>query len=264
MPFTSSAKVVVITGASSGIGASLARLLGRAGHGVMLAARRQEALTEVARDAGSDARTLVTDVRRRDDVERLRDETVRAFGRIDVWINNAGRGISKPALDLTEEEFDEMMAVNVKSALYGMQAVIPYFKSRGAGHVINVSSVLGRVPIATIRSAYSAAKAALNSLTANVRVDLRASDPGIHVTLVMPGLVTTEFASRVMGDHAVRPASGPPPPGVQPQTAEQVASVIAGVIERPVPEVFTNPASAELVRAYYADVGAFEARAGRP
>jgi NADP-dependent 3-hydroxy acid dehydrogenase YdfG len=264
MPLSSSAKVVVITGASSGIGASLAHLLVSAGHGVMLAARRQDALTEVARDAGSDARTLVTDVRRRDDVERLRDETVRAFGRIDVWINNAGRGISKPALDLTDEDFDEMMAVNVKSALYGMQAIVPYFKSKGSGHVINVSSVLGRVPIATIRSAYSAAKAALNSLTANVRVDLRASHPGIHVTLVMPGLVATEFASRVMGDHTVRPASGPPPPGVQPQTAEQVAGVIAGVIERPVPEVFTNPATAELVRAYYADVGAFEARAGGP
>jgi NADP-dependent 3-hydroxy acid dehydrogenase YdfG len=157
MPLSSSAKVVVITGASSGIGASLAHLLVSAGHGVMLAARRQDALTEVARDAGSDARTLVTDVRRRDDVERLRDETVRAFGRIDVWINNAGRGISKPALDLTDEDFDEMMAVNVKSALYGMQAIVPYFKSKGSGHVINVSSVLGRVPIATIRSAYSAA-----------------------------------------------------------------------------------------------------------
>src|SRR5436190_18096462 len=113
----SSSKVVVITGASSGIGASVARVLGAGGHRLVLAARREDALKEVARDAGSDARTMVTDVRKRGDIERLRDEAVRAFGRVDVWISNAGRGISKPTLELTDEEFDEMMTVNVKSAL---------------------------------------------------------------------------------------------------------------------------------------------------
>lgn len=260
-----SAKVVVITGASSGIGAALARLLGSAGHKIVLAARRDDALKDVARESGADARWVVTDVRRRDDVERLRDEAIRAFGRVDVWVNNAGRGISKPALELTDDEFDEMMTVNVKSALYGMQTIVPYFISQGAGHVINISSVLGRVPIATIRSAYSAAKAALNSLTANVRVDLRAAHPGIHVTLVMPGLVTTDFAASVIGDRAhIATRTGAPPPGVRPQTPEQVAAGIASVIDRPVPEVFTNPASADLVRAYYADIGAFETGADAP
>jgi NADP-dependent 3-hydroxy acid dehydrogenase YdfG len=251
-------KVIVITGASSGIGAATARLLGAAGHHLVLAARRGDALTAVAREAG-DARPVITDVRRRGDVERLRDETIGAFGRVDVWISNAGRGISKPTLELTDDEFDEMMTVNVKSALYGMQAIVPYFMAQGRGHVLNVSSVLGRVPIATIRSAYSAAKAALNSLTANVRVDLK-SYPNIHITLVMPGLVTTEFATQVMGDRARQGAVvGAPPPGVRPQTPEQVAAVIAGVIEHPVPEVYTNPVSADLVRTYYHDVGAFEA-----
>lgn len=254
----SNSKVIVITGASSGIGAATARLLGGAGHRLMLAARRGDALADVARQAG-DARTVVTDVRKREDVERLRDQAIRAFGNVDVWISNAGRGISKPVLELTDDEFDEMMTVNVKSALYGMQAIVPYFIAQGRGHVLNVSSVLGRVPIATIRSAYSAAKAALNSLTANVRVDVK-SYPNIHVTLVMPGLVTTEFATQVMGDRARQGAvAGAPPPGVRPQTPEQVAEVIAGVIEHPVPEVYTNPVSADLVRAYYNDVAAFEA-----
>ena len=262
-PQTSS-KVIVITGASSGIGAAVARLLGASGTRLVLAARREDALQEVARDAGSATRTVVTDVRRRSDIERLRDEAVRACGRVDVWISNAGRGITKPTLELTDDEFDEMMTVNVKSALYGMQTIVPYFISQGSGHVINVSSVLGRVPIATIRSAYSAAKAALNSLTANARVDLEPY-PDIHVTLVMPGLVTTEFASQVMGDRNRSGAvAAAPPAGVRPQTPEQVAAVISEVIEKPVPEIFTNPASGDLVRAYYADVGAFEAARRAP
>ena len=252
-------KVIVITGASSGIGAATARLLGAAGHRLVLAARREDALNDVARHAGAEARPVVTDVRKRRDIERLRDDAIGAFGRVDVWVSNAGRGISKPTLELTDEEFDEMMTVNVKSALYGMQAIVPHFVAQGRGHVINVSSVLGRVPIATIRSVYSAAKAALNSLTANARMDLKPY-PNIHVTLVMPGLVTTEFATQVMGDRARQGAvAGAPPPGVRPQTPEQVAAVIAGVIENPVPEVYTNPVSADLVRTYYNDVGAFEA-----
>jgi len=259
-PSVDATRVVVVTGASAGIGAALVRTLGRAGHKVVLAARHEESLTDAARPLGANALTVVTDVRRRADIERLRDEAIRGFGRIDVWVNNAGRGISRPALEVTDDEFDEMMAVNVKSALYGMQAVAPYFISRGKGHIINVSSVLSRLPVASIRSAYSAAKAALNSLTANVRMDLRAAHPGIHVTLVMPGLVATEFARNVLGEPPAAPAPGSPPlpAGVSPQTADEVAAVIAGVIERPVAEVFTNPASAELVRGYYADVAAFE------
>ena len=87
-----------------------------------------------------------------------------------------------------------------------MQTIIPHFVERGTGHLVNVSSFLGRVPIATIRSAYNAAKAALNALTANVRVDLQARAPGVHISLVMPGVVTTEFAK-----HAIGAAPGAPP-----------------------------------------------------
>jgi len=249
-------KVIVITGASSGIGAALALRLGAQGHKLALAARRQQELAGVAKQASPQALAVVTDVRCRTDVERLRDAALARFGRIDVWINNAGRGIGRKVGELTDEDLDEMMAVNVKSALYGMQAVLPHFMQCGDGHIINVSSFLGRVPLAAYRSAYSAAKAALNSLTANLRMDLRATHPGIHVSLVMPGLVATDFASHALG------GTPPPPPGGRPmpsQTADEVAGTIVALIERPQPEIYTNPASADLARRYFQDVAAFEA-----
>jgi len=252
-------KTIVITGASSGIGAALARHLGRDGHNLVLAARRAEQLNAVAREVESHVNTVVTDVTRRNDVVRLRDQAIHAFGSIDVWINNAGRGIERPALELTDPEFDEMMTVNVKSALYGMQTVVPHFIERRQGHIINISSFLGRVPVATHRSAYNAAKAALNSLTANVRVDLAAKYPGIHVSLIMPGLVSTNFARNAVGSSsATAPAWAPSATGMKPQSAEEVAAAIAGVIEHPVAELFTNPASPVMARRYFEDVGAFE------
>ncbi len=253
-------KTIVITGASSGIGAALARHLGREGHDLVLAARRADQLNSVANEVESHVITVVADVTRRENVNRLRDEAIRAFGSIDVWINNAGRGIARPVLELTDAEFDEMMAVNVKSALYGMQAVVPHFIERGRGHVINISSFLGRVPIATHRSAYNAAKAALNALTANVRVDLAAKGYlDIYVSLVMPGLVTTDFARNAIGSAGTTAPPWTPNTATKPQTAEEVAAAIAEVIEHPVAEVYTNPASPAMARRYFEDVGAFEA-----
>ena len=247
-------KVIVITGASSGIGATLAKQLAPQGHRLVLAARREKELSEVAEQCGPEALAVVTDVTRRSDVERLRDRAIEKLGQVDVWINNAGRGIGKRVLDLTDEDVDEMITVNLKSALYGMQAILPHFVERGTGHLINISSFLGRVPMATVRSAYSAAKAALNSLTANLRMDLR-DHPGIHISLVMPGLVTTDFARNALGGT---PTTAPPPGAMRPQTPEEAAAAIAKLIDHPVPEIFTNPALAEIARRYYEDVGAFE------
>ncbi len=249
-------KVVVITGASSGIGAALARRLAADGHRLVLAARRRNALEEVARESGGEALVVVTDVRRRGDVERLRDQALGAFDHVDVWVNNAGQGIHRPALELTDRDVDDMMAVNFKSALYGMQAIVPHFRERGRGHVINVSSFLGRVPLVTFRSAYSAAKAALNVLTASARVDLRAQYPDIHLSLVMPGVVTTDFHRNA----ANAPADPAPPPGPRAgaQSAEEVAERMAELLDHPVAELYTNPASAALARRYYEDVDAFE------
>ncbi len=247
------AKVIVITGASAGIGAALAKQLAKQGHHVVGAARSGDALRTVMREAAPDAHAVVADVTKRLDVERVRDEAVRTFGHVDVWVNNAGRGIARSVLDLTDDDVDEMLAVNLKSALYGMQAIVPVFKERGKGHLVNVSSMLGRVPMAPFRSAYSASKAALNILTSNLRMELRGNYPDVHVSLVMPGPVSTEFAKNALG--------GTPfiPHGLVMQTGEEVATAIAAVIENPVDELYTTPALAATARKYYEDVGAFEA-----
>src|SRR5262245_19111759 len=133
------AKVVVITGASSGIGAELAEALGGAGSKIMLAARRERELAEVAARCGSEAVPFVCDVTQRGEADALRAAALARFGHIDVWVNNAGRGISRSVAELSDEDFDEMMLVNVKSALYAMQAVLPHFKERRRAHIINVS-----------------------------------------------------------------------------------------------------------------------------
>jgi NAD(P)-dependent dehydrogenase (short-subunit alcohol dehydrogenase family) len=245
-------KHIVITGASGGIGATLAQQLGAAGHRVALAARREAELNDVAARVGAGAIVVPTDVTRRADVERLRDRAIEAFGHVDVWVNNAGRGISKAVLELTDEELDLMMAVNVKSALYGMQAITPHFIARGRGQIVNVSSVLSRVPFATFRSAYNAAKAALNALTANARVDLAREHPGIQVTLVMPGLVRTDFQRNALG------GSPPIPAATDSQSVEEAVAAIVEAIEHPAAEIYTNPRHASVVQRYFQDVGAFE------
>lgn len=238
-------KVVVITGASSGIGAALAQVVAARGGRCVLVARREPELREVSRRSG-DAAIVVADVTRRADVERARDEAIARHGRIDCWVNNAGRGISRAVADLTDEDIDDMMLVNVKSALYGMQAVLPHFCARGTGQIMNVSSMLGRIPLAPVRSAYGAAKHALGALTSNLRVDLRAQWPGITVTMVYPGVVATEFGLNARHGGADSRAL----PFAQP--VDEVATIMADAIERPRAEVYTRPAFREQVAAFYA------------
>jgi NAD(P)-dependent dehydrogenase (short-subunit alcohol dehydrogenase family) len=237
-------KVVVITGASSGIGAALAERVGLNGGRPVLAARRERELREVAARSGPQALPLVTDVSRRAEVQRLCDTALTHFGQIDVWVNNAGRGITRPVSQLTDEDLDLMMSINVKSALYGMQAVLPHFKERGRGHIINVSSMLGRIPYVPFRSAYSAAKHALNALTAALRMELSGL-PEIHVSTVSPAVVATEF-----GLHALH--GGPDSRDLpQAQPVEEVAKVISDLIERPSADVYTRPGMHEAVARYY-------------
>src|SRR5262245_13050686 len=194
-------KVVVVTGASSGIGAALAEIVGQRGGRPVLAARREKELAEAARRSGPEALVVVADVTRRSEVQRILDAAKARFGHVDAWVNNAGRGITRAVSELTDEDFDEMMLVNVKSALYGMQAVLPHFRERGRGHIVNVSSTLSRLPIVPRRSAYSAAKHALNSLTANLRMEL-SGVPEIHVSSVHPGVVATDLGlSAAHGPH---------------------------------------------------------------
>jgi NAD(P)-dependent dehydrogenase (short-subunit alcohol dehydrogenase family) len=233
MTFTN--QVVVVTGASAGIGAALVRELSGRGAQVVLAARRKEQLDQVAASLPSPSLTVVCDVTRRAEVEALREAALARFGRIDVWVNNAGRGISKPLEQLADDDLDAMMRDNVKSALYGMQAVLPHYKARGTGAIVNVSSMLGRVPFATIRSAYCASKAALNSLTETLRFELAQSHPQIKVVLVLPGVVATDFGNNALG-------GGPDSrtfPGAQP--VDEVARVIADGIEAGRADVYTRP-----------------------
>jgi short-subunit dehydrogenase len=252
--------VIVITGASSGIGAALATRLAVEGHSLVLAARGAEQLEAIVKRCGNLARGIPTDVTDRTEVNRLRDAAITAFGRVDVWVNNAGRGITRDVLELTDDDLDAMFLINTKSALYGMQAILPYFKSRGDGHVVNISTVLSRVPGATFRAGYSASKAALNVLTSNVRMDLQKDYPRVYVSLVLPGGVATNFQKSAIGGT---PGGGPV--GVAPpQTADEVAGVIAEVIETKAPEVYTSAVLDSLAHRYYADVEAFErARAGQ-
>ena len=237
------AKRIVITGASKGIGAELARELAAAGHLLVLNARHEDDLVAVARQVGGGARAVVGDMTHRAHAERLRDDALRLLGHVDVWINNVGRGINRHVLDLTDDDVDLMVAVNVKSALYGMQAIMPHFMERGEGHLINVSTFLSRLPVATYRSAYSGAKAMLNTLTENLRMDVRETHPGIRVSLVLPGLVSTEFAKHALG--------GTPRGGLvsaaPAQSAPDVARQVAALIRKPEDERYTDPVLAALV-----------------
>ncbi len=237
-------RVVVITGASSGIGAALAEELGHRGDAVVLAARREARLREVAAKSGGKALVVVADVSKRDEVRRLVAAALERFGRIDIWVNNAGQGITRLPSQLTDEDIDEMMTVNVKSVLYGMQEVLPHFQSRNAGQIINISSMLGRMPVALHRAAYTAAKHYLNALTANFRDELRDRYPGIQVTLVSPGVVETEFIANAL--------HGGPGSGMSDaQSPGEVARVIAEVMDSRRPDVYTKAGASARVVKYY-------------
>lgn len=235
----------MITGASSGIGAALAEALASRGATVVMAARRADVLQAVAEKCGERAHAVVADMTRRDDVQRLVREAIGRFGRIDVWVNNVGQGISRPPSLLTDEDIDEIMRFNVKSALYGMQEVLPHFKERGTGQIVNVSSMLGRIPAAMFRSAYCGAKHFLNALTATFRAEVQQTHPGIQVSLVSPGVVRTEFG---LNARHGGPDSRQLPDS---QSAEEVAEVIVGVIASRQPDVYTKVGAHDRVVNYF-------------
>lgn len=241
--------VIVITGASSGIGAAAAERLARDGSSLALIARREDALAAVCERCGPRALAIVGDMTSRADVQRAVSTALTHFGRIDVWINNVGQGITRQPSELTDEDIDEMVRVNVKSALYGMQEVLPHFKQRGRGQVINVSSMLGRIPFATFRSAYNGSKHFLNALTANFRDEVKSTHPDIQFSLVSPGVVFTEFGLRAR--HGGVDSRTLP----QGQTPEAVAEVIAGVVQSRKPDVYTRQGARQMVLDYFSGLG---------
>ena len=242
-------RVVVITGASSGIGEATALALAARGETLVLVARRADALAAVVARCAAAGAAHVADMTDRAAVRGVVDAALARHGRIDTWINNAGRGISRQPTALTDDDVDDMMRVNVKSVLYGMQETLPHFKSRGRGHVINVSSLLGRLPLAPLRSAYCGAKHFMNALTALVRAEVQATHPGIQYSLVSPGVVRTDFGLNAQHggpDSRTMPYS---------QSAEEVAAVIASVVESRLPDVYTRAGSREIVESWYAANG---------
>lgn len=242
-------RVVVVTGASSGIGAETAVQASKAGARVVLVARRREALDAVATRCAGAPLVIAADMTSREEVRRVVSRAREARGGIDVWINNVGRGITRAPSALTDADIDEMMRVNVKTALYGMQEVLPHFRERGTGHVINVSSMLGRIPSALGRSAYTAAKHYLNALTAMMRAEVQATHPDIQFSLVSPGVVYTDFGKQALHGG---PDSRDLPGGQDPS---EVAAVIVQVIESRQPDVYTRPGARAQVAQYYAAIG---------
>lgn len=219
-------KRIVVTGASSGIGAATSLACGHLKARVALVARRRERLNAVAetiRQAGGEALVIPIDVTDPGAAQALVQTVVAAWGGIDVLVNNAGRGLLASFEDTTPEELRQLMELNVISVMRLSQAVLPVMRRQGAGHVINVSSIAGR-RATPWRSAYSATKFALGGLSESLRQELR--DSGIHVSLVYPVVVPTEFQTVELRKMSPR-LSGPM------QTPETVARAIVRCIQRP-------------------------------
>jgi NAD(P)-dependent dehydrogenase (short-subunit alcohol dehydrogenase family) len=214
-------KVVIVTGASSGIGAATARATASAGARLVLAARRTARLESLAAELG-DAVAVTTDMRDAAQVRRLVDAAVAAFGRVDVLVNNAGQGLHVPVDRLELDDLVAVMELNVYGPLVAMQSVIPVMRAQGGGSIVNVSSgTTLMTPGGT--GGYTATKAALNMLSRAARAEL--ADEGIAVSTVYPFITATEF------HDSLRAGSGPPSrAGWEPQTAEHVAEAILELI----------------------------------
>jgi len=190
-------KVVVITGASSGLGEAAARHLSAEGASVVLGARRIDRLTALAAELsgrGGKALALATDVTDRDQVKRLVDAAVETYGRIDVMINNAGLMPQSLLERLKIDEWDRMVDVNIKGVLYGIAAALPHMKQQKSGHFINVSSVAGHKvrPGGTV---YSATKHAVRVISEGLRQEVKPYN--IRTTIISPGAVDTELPDTI-------------------------------------------------------------------
>jgi short-subunit dehydrogenase len=211
-------KVVVVTGASMGIGEAIARVFADAGASVVLLSR-DAGRSEAARQRiGHTDRTLALacDVRNREEIDRALSETLRHFKRIDIWVNNAGVGMHDSLVDVESSALRELFETNFFGTLACMQAVVPAMRKTGGGSIVNISSVAGHIPV-PFMSVYSASKFAMNAIGKAARVELKRDN--INVLTVCPGYVSTEF-----GAHLVAKRQGTfRPPSVRGVSAERVA-----------------------------------------
>lgn len=190
-------KIVVITGASSGLGEAAARLLSAQGASVVLGARRIDRIQSLADEltaGGGKALAIPTDVTHCDQVKALVDTAVQTYGRIDVMINNAGLMPHSPLERLKIDDWDRMIDVNIKGVLYGIAAALPYMKQQKSGHIINVSSVAGH-KVRPGSAVYSATKLAVRVLSEGLRQEVKPYN--IRTTVISPGAVVTELPNSV-------------------------------------------------------------------
>jgi NADP-dependent 3-hydroxy acid dehydrogenase YdfG len=238
-----SGKVVVITGASSGLGEATARHLAARGARLVLAARRTERLQSLAaeiRKSAGEVAIVTADVSRLGDVQAIVTEAIKSFGRIDVWVNNAGLMSLAPMAAGKTDEWDRMIDINIKGTLYGIAAAMPVMEKQGSGHIINVASIAGHKVFAPIGSVYSATKFAVRALSEGLRMEAPA---GIRTTIISPGAVQSELkhgstdAAASAAVNAFYEANEIP--------ADSVARAIAYAIEQPadveVSEVLLRP-----------------------
>jgi len=192
-----SGKVIIITGASSGIGLAAAKLLASQGAIVSLAARRTDKLEELVNEivsSGGKAKAFTTDVTKREDLEALVNNTVLTFGKVDVIFNNAGIMPLSMIESLYYEEWEQMIDINIKGVLYGIGAVLPYFKAQKSGHIINTSSVVAYF-VPPTSAVYSATKYAVRALSDGVRQEL--TPYNIRCTNIAPGLTQSELTNSI-------------------------------------------------------------------
>jgi short-subunit dehydrogenase len=201
--------VVAITGASMGIGEALAKIFAAHGASVVLLSRDSGRIEAARWRVGSPERTLALtcDIRHREEIDRVLGLILHHFGRLDVWINNAGHGMLDSVAAMDMASCRDLFETNLFGTIAAMQAVIPIMKEQRSGTIINISSVAGHIPL-PYHGAYSATKFAMNAIGKAARVEL--SSTGIHLMTVCPGYVRTNFAENaVKGREAktIRPAS---------------------------------------------------------
>lgn len=200
---STASKVIILTGASSGIGEGIARLLAAQGHKLVLGARRTErlaALCDELRFNGAEVDYLATDVTRRADTQQLADFALEKYGRIDVMINNAGIMPLSPMSSLKVDEWDLMLDVNVRGVLYGIAAVLPTMQAQQFGHIINIASI-GALAVSPTAAVYCATKFAVRAISDG----LRQESHQLRVTVINPGVVESELADTI-SDSVAREA----------------------------------------------------------
>jgi short-subunit dehydrogenase len=198
-----SGKVVVVTGASMGIGEAIAQVFAGQGASVALLSRDSSRAEAARNRIGFVERTAAfsCDVRHSEEIDRVLGLTLHHFQRIDVWINNAGHGLIDSVSQMDMSDCHEMFETNFFGAVTAMQKVIPIMKQQGGGTIVNISSVAGHVPL-PFHGAYSATKFALNALGKAARVELKKD--GIHVITVCPGYVRTAFGENAIRGHELK------------------------------------------------------------